>query len=119
MKKLILLIAVAGVSACGESEESAGSKDLFSLWTHSSSAVTLDLRGAGFGGSEIELQYSPNSGCVCTLEVTGSQTSGTALLYSCDNYGPVNYCSAGATAYTYTNQGGVLTLCDGTCEAYR
>lgn len=117
MRYLILLSLI--LTACaGQESSQPTSKELFSRWQ--SSNVTLDLTGAVFGTNEVRFEYAANAGCDCALDIFGDQSSGTARVYSCDHYGPTDYCHAGAVDYTYTNQNAALSVCDGSdCEVYR
>lgn len=118
---LMLGVFLINCVACAKKDDSKPSKDLFSLW-HSDNNGDLDLQNAHFGVMPIQLAYAPNAGCYCTIEIVGTQSSGTASLSGCTNYGPTNYCSSGLTIYNYTNQSATLTLCNqfgSNCEIYR
>ena len=119
IRKLIMLLVATGcITACGSDDESQSSKSLFSLWT--SPTTELDLRSATYGVQGFTYSTSANTGCNCQLELTGSESSGMAIIGACTHYGPTNFCPAGNVIYDYTNQNAILTLCEGTdCEDYR
>lgn len=116
----IIIIVFLLLTACGKSPKpnKATYKELFSSW--SNSAATMDLTGISFGNHQIAIEHSSNSGCICTLSITGDQESGNASLSSCYHYGPVDMCSSGTHTYVYTNVNATLTICEGSaCEVYR
>ena len=120
MRYIILLVLLTGCAKMDGKNDSRA-KDLFSSWTGETSGTTLDLRNMVFGQQPITIAFSASSGCNCTIDIVGSQDSGTATLFSCTQYGPTNYCGGiGTTIYSYTNSySGVLELCSSGCENYR
>ena len=120
-KKLIYMLVLSGcLTACGGSGDDApASKDLFSQW-QTADGAWLDLSGLDFGTFGLDLYLAVNVGCSCTVNLTGTQTSGVAYVYSCTHFGPTDYCTDGTVEYTYTNIGGTFQLCTGgSCEVYR
>jgi hypothetical protein len=121
IKKLVLLMVLSGtLTACGGSDDKAtASKELFSSW--SAGDAVLDLTGYDFEVTNpLSYATSANTGCHCSVIISGTQSSGTAYIWSCSHYGPQNTCSPGGTYYDYTNVNATLTLCDGTdCAVYR
>lgn len=119
MKKILVILMLL-LSACSSKDGSApASKDLFSSWAAGS--TTLNLAGLNFGVNSITMVTSPNTGCYCTLEITGDQSQGDAYLSGCTHYGPANFCEPGASAFTYVNVNATLTLCEtgSSCTTYR
>lgn len=111
MKYLVIVSISLIIAACGKDDGSPQSKSLFSYWQNEN--LQLDLRTAGFGTYGIRFEYTSNSGCDCQLDISGTQSAGTAIIFNCMQYGPVNYCTAGATIYDYTKTATTLTVCEG------
>jgi hypothetical protein len=125
LKRMIILLVLSGVlTACGGGSDggAAASKSLFSSWS-SSTAGAIDLTNAQFDVIyPVRFALSPNMGCDCNIQVSGTETSGAAYISSCVHYGPQNFCAAGTASYTYTNQNATLSICadaDGSCDVYR
>lgn len=114
----ILFLLLAACGSGGESSDQAKSKNLFSRWQ--SENTIMDLTGMTFGSNDVDFKYAANAGCICDVEITGTNSMGEALVFNCANYGPVNYCHPGAVQYTYLNVDAKLTICDNaSCEVYR
>lgn len=115
------MLLLLGIVGCGRPEASTPeSKDLFSVWKDSTGHV-FDLTNYTFSTQDIFIPQSSTSGCQCSLDLSGTQASGEAYRHGCTHYGPdTNYCPVGATAYTYTNVGAELTLCElgASCTVY-
>lgn len=117
---LVLLgVFLINCVACSNKDSKPATKELFSRWVMGDSV--LDLTGGSFGTNPVSWAIAPNAGCSCTVDISGSQTGGTAYMTGCSHYGPTNYCPAGAVSFTYTNTNATLTLCDGSgpCEVYK
>lgn len=123
MKKLIYLLVLSGaLTACGGgSDDGQASKALFSEWTSTETGIVLDVTNAQFDVAyAVTFVNSPNTGCNCTVRITGGETSGVVAITACSHYGPVNQCLQGANYFDYTNQNATLTLClNSDCEVYR
>ena len=121
-KKMIILMVISGcLSACGEELQSSkgSSKDLFSKWTNQVNGIEFDFTGGTYGPQAFRYYVNATNGCDCTLEVLGTNDSGTASLSSCSHFGATDYCTAGTVIYNYTNENATLTLCDTGCEEWK
>lgn len=118
------VLAISIFSGCGKDDPAAApSKALFSIWTASDNSEILDMRGATFGvGNSMGFQFTDGSTCLCSLAMSGSEASGTAILTGCAYAGGGSGdpgCATLNKTYTFTNTAAVLSLCNaGTCYSY-
>ena len=116
MKTLILITLL--LAACGRNEDTAD-KALFSSWTRTSDASVLDLTGGSFG-TALNLYVVGSGGQACNpvITITGSESSGTAVIVYPS--GRPGYCPAIDLNYTYTKFSTTLVVCTGgSCGEYR
>lgn len=108
-----LALCVALLAGCGGGGDDG--KELFSVWTRSDTAATIDLSQGQFGTQSPFLTIDKDgSQCNCNLLVVGEQGQGSIALNSCYYVQGSSQkdpgCSARNSAATYTNAGGVLTI---------
>lgn len=131
-KSTIILIAIM-MTACGGSDGSDGSspepeeKSLFSIWKNTEDEDDVIDFEDGSLGEEIPFQfiYPDGAVCTCTLELSGSQTSGNFILNSCEyesftsGYGDPGCNDLNGTG-TYSIDNDILTICDDeqVCDTY-
>lgn len=117
--KVLILISVMFLAACGSgSGGDSNSKDLFSKWN---GPAPLDLTQATFGTGKIFFAITQEQFCSCDIDITGTQNSGTAHVYSCVKINTNYACYNFQDVYTYTKTNNQLGLCDtgNNCEVYQ
>lgn len=122
MKPILFLAVAALISGCAKENGSTPSKNLFSLWTADANQATLDLRAANFGSQTIGFLFVGGASCSCTMNISGSQSSGTYTLSGCSYVsggGGDPGCASLNGSGTYTNAGAVLSICTSSCSTYR
>ncbi len=124
-----LLIAVM-LTACGGggSDSGGGSpepeeKSLFSIWTNTEDEDDVIDFEEGSLGEEMPFTFTYPDGavCTCTLELSGSQTSGNFILNSCEfDRFSTQYDDPGCNDLngtgTYSVDNDILTICDDELE---
>lgn len=120
-----LMFLVLAACAKGGSGDSGGgaTKDLFDIWTRDDLALTLDLRSGTFGAFTMTWTLSDGSHCTSTINVSGSQSSGSysvsGSVYSGGGSGDPG-CSSLDDTGTYSKTATILTICSSTngCGTY-
>lgn len=114
-----ILLIVLCLAGCGRNDDGASSKPLFSSWTRTSDSSTLDFTGGSFN-TPLNLYVVGSGGQSCNpvVTVTGSESSGTAVIVYPS--GRPGYCPAIDLNYTYTKFSTKLVVCtSGSCGEYR
>lgn len=124
---LLLLVGCGGGGDSGGGSTEPENRNLFSVWTNTQDDEdVIDLEEASFG-EEMDFQviYPDGAICNCTLELSGSQTSGNFILNSCEfDRFSTQYDDPGCNDLngtgTYEVDGDTLTVCDDEqeCDTY-
>lgn len=122
MKYLALFFLIAFAGCGGSSSSDPSSKPLFSTWTEDGNGFILAMGGGGFGSNNFEYILTGGAICNCIINVTGSDSSGNAVMSSC-SYGSGGSgdpgCASLDASYTYSKTSTVLSICTGgTCNTY-
>ncbi len=71
---------------CGKDDPplpATAGKSLFSSWTKQGGGLVIDLTGGAFGSSSMSFGFTGGQICTCSLLLSGSEASGTAVLSGC------------------------------------
>ncbi len=126
MIKAIYIIMIFMLCSCGAANGGGGgsatNKNLFSIWTRTDLAISLDLRSESLATpATFAVTFSSGATCSCTATMTGTQSAGNYSLAGCA------YVSGGSgdpgcagldETGTFTKSALVLNLCDPTCGVY-
>ncbi len=111
--KLLAVIALLALTACGGGSSSDDTGSVFNLWEHTESGSLVDLRG--FSLSELGvIQLTSNSiTCTCDIQFIGHRDDGSMAISACtaDYYADNQYCRdthEGITTYSVIDS--ALTL---------
>lgn len=127
----LMLIGTLGLVGCGSGGGSSAApfKDLFSIWTETTSGQLLDMSAGSFGAGQSFSAAMPGGEiCDCTLTIIGTQASGSGVLSSCTyraatGGGSDLGCASLNSTSNYTNNAAVLKICDAasptSCQTYR
>lgn len=124
---LLLLIFLTAACGSGGGSSSGGSSDknLFGVWTHTTTGWVMDLTGGSLN-SNLVFRFLFNTGaqCSCTFNAIGTQSSGNYVLSNCtyvNGTGTGNPgCNSLNNSGSYTKNSATLTVCDSNgCGTYQ
>jgi hypothetical protein len=131
MKCVLLVLAFFGLGCAqggGSSSSGTTPKSIFSLWTATDLSLTFDITGQTFGTFGVAFVLSSGEQCNTTVNVSGSETSGTYSI-SGSTYVPSTGggsdpgCAGFNQSGNYSKSGSDLTFCSTSptvaCKTYR
>ena len=122
MKKLLFLVLLVG---CGGSDDGVANKGITNVWTLEDDSFVFDLSSETLpiSAGSMEFVFSGGERCLCTVDVTGTESSGTYVLSGCtytSGGGGDPGCGSIDSSGTYSASGANMQLCDGGgCATYK